>query len=183
MTRRSGYVPPQPSPGATAPDIPERHRRHGERSGKFFPWRRSSAVTGRKNAGLGCITGNVTGHPLANPFTPWTPPVMAKSAKKRIHWRTGDRPAPGADGAVPPNAGWTRHGSGGRGLGRGEPAREKPSVQGATKKEADGSFSTDSARRPFRHAVFTSEAEYDQSVASVVARIRSGLVKARTPDK
>lgn len=38
------------------------------------------------------------------------------------------------------------------------------------------------ARSPqsFRHAVFASEAEYDQSVASVVARIRSGQVKART---
>ena len=36
--------------------------------------------------------------------------------------------------------------------------------------------------RPFRHAVFATEAEYDQSVASVVARIRSGQVQARTPD-
>ena len=39
------------------------------------------------------------------------------------------------------------------------------------------------APRPFQHAVFASEAEYDQSVASVVARIRSGQVKARTPDE
>jgi hypothetical protein len=31
--------------------------------------------------------------------------------------------------------------------------------------------------------VFASAAEYDQSVASVVARIRSGQVKARTPDE
>jgi hypothetical protein len=36
--------------------------------------------------------------------------------------------------------------------------------------------------QPFRHAIFASGAEYDQSVASVVARIRSGQVKARTPD-
>ena len=36
--------------------------------------------------------------------------------------------------------------------------------------------------RPFQHAIFASEAEYDQSVASVVARTRSGQVKARTPD-
>ena len=36
--------------------------------------------------------------------------------------------------------------------------------------------------QPFQHAIFASEAEYDQSVASVVARIRSGQVKARTPD-
>ena len=36
--------------------------------------------------------------------------------------------------------------------------------------------------RPFQHAVFASEAEYDQSVASVVARIRSGQVQARPPD-
>ena len=36
--------------------------------------------------------------------------------------------------------------------------------------------------QPFRHAIFASEAEYDQSVESVVARIKSGQVKARTPD-
>jgi hypothetical protein len=36
--------------------------------------------------------------------------------------------------------------------------------------------------QPFHHAIFASEAEYDQSVASVMARIRSGQVKARTPD-
>ena len=36
--------------------------------------------------------------------------------------------------------------------------------------------------QPFRHAIFASEAEYDQSVESVMARIRSGQVKARTPD-
>ena len=39
------------------------------------------------------------------------------------------------------------------------------------------------APQPFQHAIFASEAEYDQSVASVVARIRSGQVKARTPDE
>ena len=44
-------------------------------------------------------------------------------------------------------------------------------------------FSSVPAPQPFRHAVFASEAEYDQSVASVVARIRSGQVKARTPDE
>ena len=36
--------------------------------------------------------------------------------------------------------------------------------------------------QPFRHAIFASEAEYDQSVASVVARIRSGQMLPRTPD-
>ena len=36
--------------------------------------------------------------------------------------------------------------------------------------------------QPIRHAIFASEAEYDQSVESVMARIRSGQVKARTPD-
>ena len=36
--------------------------------------------------------------------------------------------------------------------------------------------------QPFQHAIFASEAEYDQSVESVMARIRSGQVKARTPD-
>ena len=39
------------------------------------------------------------------------------------------------------------------------------------------------APQPFQHAIFASEAEYDQSVESVVARIRSGQVKARTPDE
>ena len=37
--------------------------------------------------------------------------------------------------------------------------------------------------RPFRHAIFASEAEYNRSVASVVARIRSGQVQARIPDE
>ena len=35
----------------------------------------------------------------------------------------------------------------------------------------------------FQHAIFASKAEYDQSVESVIARIRSGQVKARTPDE
>ena len=34
----------------------------------------------------------------------------------------------------------------------------------------------------FQHAIFASEAEYDQSVDSVMTRIRSGQVKAHTPD-
>lgn len=38
------------------------------------------------------------------------------------------------------------------------------------------------APQAFQHAIFASEAEYDRSVESVVARIRSGQVKARTPD-
>ncbi|WP_345125923.1 hypothetical protein [Hymenobacter antarcticus] len=37
--------------------------------------------------------------------------------------------------------------------------------------------------RPFRHPIFVSEAEYDRSVESIVARIRSGQVQARTPDE
>lgn len=37
-------------------------------------------------------------------------------------------------------------------------------------------------RALFAHAVFSSEAEYDASVESVVARIKSGQVKARQPD-
>ncbi|WBO86750.1 hypothetical protein [Hymenobacter yonginensis] len=36
--------------------------------------------------------------------------------------------------------------------------------------------------KPFQHAIFASEAEYNQSVESVMARIQSGQVKARTPD-
>ena len=48
---------------------------------------------------------------------------------------------------------------------------------------AAGPFSSVPAPQSFCHAVFASEAEYDQSVASVVARIQSGQVKARTPDE
>ena len=60
--------------------------------------------------------------------------------------------------------------------------KKRPPVVGAEKKLAAGRCAPLSVPRPFRHAVFASEAEYDQSVASVVARIQSGQVKARTPD-
>jgi len=39
------------------------------------------------------------------------------------------------------------------------------------------------AKPTFSHAVFASEAAYDRSVESVVARIKSGAVKARQPDE
>lgn len=52
-----------------------------------------------------------------------------------------------------------------------------------TQARAGRSVSPVPASRAFRHAVFASEAEYDRSVASVVARIRSGQVPARTPDE
>jgi hypothetical protein len=50
------------------------------------------------------------------------------------------------------------------------------------KKLAAGPGSPVGSPLPFQHPVFASEAEYDQSVESVVARIRSGQVKARTLD-
>lgn len=46
-----------------------------------------------------------------------------------------------------------------------------------------GPFSSVPMPQPFRHAVFASEAEYDQSVAGGMARILNGQVKARTPDE
>lgn len=51
-----------------------------------------------------------------------------------------------------------------------------------TKGTATGPHPLARLPQPFQHAIFASEAEYDQSVESVVARIRSGQVKARTPD-
>jgi hypothetical protein len=40
-----------------------------------------------------------------------------------------------------------------------------------------------SARKPAWQAVFATEEEYDRSVASVVARIKSGEVQPRMPDE
>jgi hypothetical protein len=50
-----------------------------------------------------------------------------------------------------------------------------------TSARASASFS--SYKPAFSHEVFSSQAEYDASVDSVVARIKSGAVKARTPDE
>ena len=90
---------------------------------------------------------------------------MAKPIKKRIHRRlAGESDGPRRD-ELP---------SGGRG---------KQSVREESRRMGADPFSSVPTPKPFRHAVFASEAEYDQSVASVVARIRSGQVKARTPDE
>ena len=62
-------------------------------------------------------------------------------------------------------------------------ARGQQPVWGKAKRMVAGPFSSVSAPRPYRHAVFASEAKYEQSVASVVARIRSGQVKARSPEE
>lgn len=43
--------------------------------------------------------------------------------------------------------------------------------------------STQTRKFAFSHDIFSSQEEYDQSVASVVARIKSGAVKARQPDE
>jgi hypothetical protein len=43
--------------------------------------------------------------------------------------------------------------------------------------------SVPSKKPSFSHDIFTSEEEYNQSVESVVARIRSGQVTAREPDE
>jgi hypothetical protein len=56
-----------------------------------------------------------------------------------------------------------------------KPTRKRLLIVRVAKKMATGP----QAPRPFHHAIFASEAEYDQSVESVVARIRSGQVKAR----
>lgn len=49
------------------------------------------------------------------------------------------------------------------------------------KRLAAGPCSPARSLQPFQHAVFVSEAEYDQSIESVLARIRSGKVEPRTP--
>lgn len=61
--------------------------------------------------------------------------------------------------------------------------KKRPLVVGIEKKLAVSPCAPSSVTRPFQHPVFASEAEYDQSVESVIARIRSGQVKARTPDE
>ena len=94
---------------------------------------------------------------------------MAKSPKKRLHLRSGNQLDAGHPSAsLPPGQG---------------AARGKQPDGGKVKGMGAGPFLSVSAPRPFRHAVFASEAEYDRSVASVVARIQSGQVKARTPDE
>ena len=94
---------------------------------------------------------------------------MVKPIKKHLHLRSGDQLDTGRPGAG--------H-SPGEGAGRGN----KP-VVGKAKGMVAGTFLSVQAPRPFRHAVFASEAEYERSVASVVARIQSGQVKARPPDE
>ena len=42
---------------------------------------------------------------------------------------------------------------------------------------------TVTTRKPAWQAVFTTKEEYDKSVASVVARIKSGEVQPRVPDE
>ncbi len=91
---------------------------------------------------------------------------MAKSIKKRIHRRPAGEPGNGSRRAELPSGG---HG--------------KQVVRGKAKRMGAGPFLSVPTPQPFCHAVFASEAEYDQSVASVVARILNGQVKARTPDE
>ena len=55
-------------------------------------------------------------------------------------------------------------------------------IVGMERKPAPDAGSPAGSSVPFQHPIFASEAEYDQSVESVVARIRSGQVKARLPD-
>ena len=59
---------------------------------------------------------------------------------------------------------------------------KRRAVGGVAKRLAASPRSSISVPRPFQHPIFTSEAEYDHSVESVIARIRSGEVEARTPD-
>lgn len=90
---------------------------------------------------------------------------MARPIKKRIHRRLVGKPGNGSRRAELPSDGHRK-----------QAVREEAKWMGA------GPFPSLPTPQPFRHAVFASEAEYDQSVASVVARILSGRVKARTPD-
>ena len=91
---------------------------------------------------------------------------MAKPIKKRIHRRLAGEPDNGSRRDELPLGG-----------------QEKQVVRGEAKRMAADPFSSVPAPQPFRHAVFASEAEYDKSVASVVACILNGQVKARTPDE
>ena len=91
---------------------------------------------------------------------------MAKPIIKRIHrWPAGE-----------PGKGSRRDELPSRGHGK-QAVREEAKRMGA------GPFSSVPTPQPFRHAVFASETEYDQSVARVVARILNGQVKARTSDE
>ena len=108
------------------------------------------------------VPSTTRSHPVRGPGTP----IMVKSTRKRLHLRSGNQPGAGRPGANDPP--W-----------EGAERAEQP-VGGKAKRRETEPFSSVPAPRPFRHAVFASEAEYDQSVASVVARIRGGQVKART---
>ena len=55
-------------------------------------------------------------------------------------------------------------------------------VVGMKRKQTPDAGSPAGSSPAFQHPIFASEADYDQSVESVVARIRSGQVKARLPD-
>ena len=119
---------------------------------------------------------------------------MTKSTRKRLHLRSGNHPdaehpgashlpGEGAECSVRRVAAGPSNGARGDELPPGGPARGKQPGWGKAKEMAAKSISSIPAPRPFRHAVFASEAEYDRSVASVVARIHSGQVKARTPEE
>jgi hypothetical protein len=90
---------------------------------------------------------------------------MAKPIKKHIPWQPAGEPGKGARRDEFPSG---EHG--------------KQAVREEAKRMGAGPFSSVPTPRPFRHTVFASEAEYGQSVASVVARIRTGQVQARTPE-
>ena len=91
---------------------------------------------------------------------------MAKPIKKHIHRRLVGEPGN--------RSRRDELASGGHG---------KQAVREEAKRVDAGRFSSVPTPQPFRHAVFASEAEYDQSVAIVVARILNGQVKAHTPDE
>lgn len=91
---------------------------------------------------------------------------MAKPIKKRIHRRLAGEPGNGSRRDELPSGGYGK-----------QAVREEAKRMGA------GPFSSVPTPQPFRHAVFASEAEYDKSVASIVACILNGQVKARTPDE
>lgn len=121
---------------------------------------------------------------------------MAKSTKKRASSRSGYRQTDSSRGGDKVlgtegkrNQGVEQDGSLFAGA-RIYQFRTVPLTGGKTVPHRTGKFSKAAGAvapgptpKPFQHDVFATEAEYDQSVENVVNRIKSGQVKARTPDE
>lgn len=122
---------------------------------------------------------------------------MAKSTKRHRYGRLGARPLGGQEQMDKGLDTQTSRGFGEEGIrflggampdrGRGGITPTKIIFHGGAKihKIVKGKATGPASRpqKPFQHDVFSSEEEYNQSVDSVVERIMSGQVKARTPDE